>query len=154
MAKRKSIAERFWAKVEKRGPEDCWLWTGCTANYGYGQINLGGKYGRRDGAHRVSWILHHGAIPDEMWVLHRCDKTACVNPSHLFLGTQSDNMADAKAKKRMSHGVGRWNSKLNPDAVRHIRSSVESASALARRYGVNERTVRQARNGEKWTSVL
>lgn len=94
--------ERFWSKVDKSGGEDaCWIWTGCTGR-GYGQI----KWGRgMIVSHRIVWILTYGDIPNSLLVLHKCDNPPCVNPQHLFLGTQSDNMKDMFHKKRRDmHG--------------------------------------------------
>lgn len=106
-ARRIPVAQRFWSKVDKNGPiashapglGQCWIWTGSTSE-GYGQINVGGGDGRHDWAHRVSWEIHHGPIPDGLWVLHRCDNPSCVRPDHLFLGTVADNNRDMIAKGR------------------------------------------------------
>jgi hypothetical protein len=95
--KREPIADRFWQFVDKSG--DCWLWTGCT-NGKYGRIG-DGKSSRTKLAHRASYEMHFGPIPKGLWVLHRCDTPACVNPDHLFLGTRADNMKDAHEKGRI-----------------------------------------------------
>lgn len=96
--------DRFWAKVQKT--DGCWLWTGSTSGkpgFWYGTLNVtrdSGDY-YPEYAHRLSWKLHNGPIPEGASVLHTCDVTRCVNPAHLFLGTQTDNMADASAKGRL-----------------------------------------------------
>lgn len=101
-AHRRPLAERFWEKVAVGEPDECWPWQGATDGHGYGVINLGRK-GRIDKASRVSYTIEHGAIPDGLYVLHHCDNPACVNPAHLSVGTQADNIHDCIAKGRAAH---------------------------------------------------
>jgi len=87
--------DRFWEKVDMRG--HCWEWTAAKTSCGYGRFKVEGK---TVGAHRVSYELHYGEIPEEMCVLHTCDTPPCVNPEHLFLGTPTDNNRDRDQKGR------------------------------------------------------
>ena len=89
--------KRFWNKVAIAGPNDCWEWQASFHTTGYGQIRFNHK---KWTAHRVSWILINGEIPDALCVLHKCDNRKCVNPKHLFLGTNYDNMKDKTNKGR------------------------------------------------------
>lgn len=97
------LADRFWSKVEKS--DGCWRWTS-TLQRGYGQIALcrqGAKRQTRVWAHRVAWELTHGRpVPAGLVICHRCDNPRCVNPDHLFLGTQQDNVRDAIQKGRLT----------------------------------------------------
>lgn len=87
---------KFWARVDTTG--DCWTWTGRLNEHGYGQTPFTSAGTRK--AHRVSWMIHNGAIADGLCVCHRCDTPSCVNPAHLFLGTHLDNMRDMASKGR------------------------------------------------------
>lgn len=101
-----SLEERFWKKVRKGdNPDDCWIWTGATAGSGSGYGWIGACQGSKAGlgAHRVSWEIHNGPIPDGLCVLHNCptgDNPRCVNPNHLWLGTRKQNTRDMFDKAR------------------------------------------------------
>lgn len=90
------LGDRFWSKVDRSG--DCWTWTASRTRHGYGRIGLG--HDRVETAHRVSWMLANGPIPEGVFVCHRCDNPPCVRPDHLFLGTALDNIRDMIAKGR------------------------------------------------------
>ena len=106
----KSLEERFWAKVVVLGPDDCWEWRGTRLKTGYGLMHGGsGSAKRWEIAHRVSWMVHFGEIPEELVICHRCDNPPCCNPAHLFLGTKADNNRDRASKGREQRSVnGRW----------------------------------------------
>jgi hypothetical protein len=90
-----AMEERFWGKVDTSGK--CWLWTASLDGHGYGKFYVAPRV---QSAHRVAYMIHHGEIPKGLMVLHRCDTPRCVRPSHLFLGTATDNSHDMMSKGR------------------------------------------------------
>lgn len=129
----KSLAERFWSKVEKG--DACWLWVGKARISGYGAIQRGGRADGVGLSHRVSWELTNGPIPDGLYVCHRCDVRLCVRPDHLFLGTQQDNLSDAKAKGRMGKGPAYPRGMAHPNT----RITDEQVAEMRRRAATGER---------------
>jgi hypothetical protein len=99
-----TLRDRFMAKVVK-DPSGCWLWTGATKASGYGSIMIRSYV--VDYAHRASWMIHYGDIPPLLNVCHKCDRPGCVNPEHLFLASQYDNMQDMVAKGRSAANKGK-----------------------------------------------
>lgn len=145
--------ERFLARVPEKMDGECWLWVGAHHRFdGYGQVKRRGKIIQ---AHRLSWELHNGPVPDGECVLHSCDTPACVNPAHLFTGTHIDNMADMAAKGRthLPKGEGNGRAKLTTQDVIDIRASDESCRDLADRYGVRSAAISKVRTGERWGHV-
>jgi len=124
-----SAPERFWAQTDKRGEDECWLWTGCITSKGYGKIAVGK---RQTQAHRYAYELTYGAIPEGMCCLHRCDVKACVNPRHLWLGTLQDNVNDMVARNRQAKGEAINAAKLNAVAVSLIRELHKRGVSYAR----------------------
>ena len=153
--------ERFWQKVDKtKSYLDCWEWQASTES-GYGRIGINGKLIL---AHRLSWHIHNGKIPDKTCVLHKCDNRLCVNPTHLFLGTRLDNNKDRQAKGRSSGGrnggghAGETNgrAKLTLAQVQKIRSLLNigsSGASIGRQYGVTKETIYAIKHGRNWCSA-
>ncbi len=107
-AKARPLYEVFFRHVKKE--ECCWTWTGSLGKWGYGHFRVDSKTML---AHRVSWMLHNGEIPNGLFVCHHCDNPKCVNPEHLFLGTHQDNIDDMMSKGRYVSGVKGKNWKVN-----------------------------------------
>ena len=153
---RRPLRERFLEKVQKT--ENCWIWTGGkTSNGGYGMIrNEDGRGGRHLRAHRVAYELFVAPIPEGMCVLHRCDNPGCVNPDHLFLGTDADNAADSVAKGRQAQGERNGSAKLTQRQVQEIREQYRRGSAefgcygLGRQYGVDHSAIFAIVKGRNW----
>lgn len=147
---RRSLEERFWSKVERRDPQDCWLWMGCILG-GYGRFENGS---RNVLAHRMAWKLINGLVPEGLCVLHKCDDRRCVNPTHLFLGTKADNNADMVRKGRQARGEAMGSAKLTWDAVRRIREMHASGQYemrnLVELFGVHRSGIYRLLNGERW----
>lgn len=141
--RRAPLAVRFAAYSFPEPMSGCWLWTAAVDSGGYGTI---GFQGTTIKAHRASWLIHRGAVPDGAMVLHRCDMPCCVNPEHLFLGNQTDNMRDMVKKGRASlqrHPRLNPRAKLTPEDAAHIRAVCIrrdkhfGMSALAEAFGVS-----------------
>jgi hypothetical protein len=147
--------DRFWRYVNKT--DGCWLWTGGSrSKKGYGQIGGGGKGAKHILAHRLSYEIHKGQIPEGMVVMHSCDNPSCVNPDHLSVGTQSQNILEAFAKGRKvcrpphkfgeSHGA----SKIKELDAIEILKSTEATKIIAAKYGVSKSAIERLRNGKSW----
>lgn len=150
-----SFEERFWDRVNKSGgPKACWPWTGSRLKSTHGRVY---REGRLWVASRVAWELTKGPIPEGMDVCHTCDFGACCNPSHLFLGTHTDNMQDKEVKRRGNHACGERQSlaKLTTDAVRKIRKMAgrKPNAAIAKDFGVTEATISKVIRRDTWAHV-
>ena len=163
---RPNTPEQFWQRVNKSS--ECWLWTGRKNQNGYGVTY---KHCKPVLTHRRAWEIVHGAIPDGMQVLHKCDNPQCCNPTHLFLGTHKDNMEDMTRKgrricgerlrlsiKNPPHGERCGRAKLTSVQVleirRRYRPGVVSTSMLAKEFGVNRSAVWKIVNGLRWQHLL
>lgn len=145
---------RFWVKVDRRGPDDCWLWTAATKGLPgkrYGNFRV--KRDRRSvglGAHVASWEYANGPVPDGLFVCHHCDVKLCVNPAHLFLGTALDNNRDMVAKRRHQFGERHWNAKLARGAIDRIHALAhegKSQRAIGLAFGIGQPTVSKILGG-------
>ncbi len=145
----------FWGKVRILGLLDCWEWNGAQVA-GYGHLRAGpyAKTNCQTGrAHRISWMICVGEIPDRMLVLHKCDNRRCVNPSHLFLGTHTDNSTDMVQKSRQGRGETHSQSKLRVEDIRKIRSMHArgaSGRQLAHSFKVDQSTISNVITGRTW----
>lgn len=152
MKRRSNLKERFLKNFEK-ADNGCWNYMGHITAKGYGRICRGKELGGT-AAHRYSWELHHGEPPPkDMFVCHKCDNRRCVNPDHLFLGTNQHNVDDCVSKDRHPRGSRHGQSKLTEDRVKEILSSNRSGAALAREFGVHPVTVQEIRRGLAWKHV-
>jgi hypothetical protein len=144
------LMERFEKHFTPEPNSGCFIWTGAVDGHGYGHMrNNKGTTGR---AHRVSWELYCGPIPAGNCVLHRCDMPCCVNPEHLFLGTQKDNVADCVRKNRRDihpPGPGHPGNKLSLDEVIAIKQSKHGPTHLARQFGVSPTHVCAIQKGRR-----
>ena len=151
----KSLLERFEEKYSPEPNSGCWLWIGCIG----GQDERATIWcnGTMAYAYRVSWELYRGKVPDGMQVLHHCDVPSCVNPDHLFVGTQSDNMQDCAKKKRVAPnpllGEDSNLAKLSADDVREIRTKALPYQRYMEKFDINQTTVHQIQRRATWKHI-
>ena len=157
--KPRSVTERFWDKVQKG--DCCWVWIGWRDRNGYGKIRdrTGGKF-RDLFAHRVSWEVLYGPIPDGLCVLHRCDNPCCVNPKHLFLGTSADNVHDMISKGRFvvppRQGSRNGRARLTENQIVQIRDLIEQGvprKQIAEMFGVSVSAINHIARRRRWAVV-
>src|ERR1700744_692885 len=166
----RTLQQRFFSYVAPAVTSNgCWEWVGAKDLKGYGTLMIRDPHKRLAKAHRLSWELHEGAIPAKMCVLHKCDNPSCVNPRHLFIGTQRDNQRDKVEKNRQAKGIVHGRVVLTEDQVREIRTIYvhcsagcpmgphitvpTSISGLAKRFGVSRPTIAAIIRGETWKAL-
>lgn len=146
-----TVAERLDYFSMPEPNSGCLLWLGGSVHtFGYGQIKMGG---RMSYAHVLQWERHHGPVPKGMYVCHKCDMPACIEPSHLFLGTMADNLADMRAKGRHIHGERHPQAKLNAAAIPAIRADIRRHDLIAKDHGVTKGLISQVKRGLIWRHV-
>ncbi len=138
--------ERYMAEPNS----GCWLWIGAVNPAGYGIIAVAGSARL---AHRISWEIHRSEIPDGKHVCHKCDVPCCVNPDHLFLGTDADNMADKTNKGRQHWGERTPGSTLKEADVHAIRASAGTHKSIGARFDVTQGHVTNIKNRKVWRNL-
>lgn len=154
----KDIA-RFWTKVDKRGPDECWEWKTSLSHEGYGQFYVSVPVRKNLRAHRVAFLIHHGRWPAEC-CCHACDNRRCCNPSHLFDGTHADNARDRVVKGRSGgnfsyFGERHWKSVLTSSDVEKAMSlrGALNNRAIGAMFGVSKEAIKAVFAGRTWTRV-
>ena len=150
------LCVRFWRRVTKGAKNACWLWQGGTiGKYRYGAIR--DDQHKSIKSHQASWIIHNGSIPKGLHVCHRCDTYGCVNPRHLFLGTNEDNRKDCLMKDRQARGIRVASSKLSEQQVNRIRYLRQykhlTYSSLAALFDVHPTTIGSLLRNQTWTHL-
>lgn len=148
--KPRSLAERLAAHFEVV-PNGCWRWTASLGTTGYGQIKGHGR--DMVSSHRAAFEVWVGPIPAGLYVCHRCDNPACINPDHLFLGSHADNMADMRKKGRNACGERHGTSRLRAEQVLAIRAAAGRHRDVAARFGVSRALVGLIKNRKIWTHL-
>jgi len=150
------VKTRFFEKVKMpKDRNECWEWTACCKKYGYGWFSFNRN---SELAHRISWMIHYGDIPEGRYICHHCDNPCCVNPDHLFIGDHASNMYDKARKGRCSrlNGESNGNSKLTNYSVRKIRELLNKGMKgykIAPIFNVSDVTIYMIKNGHAWQHI-
>ncbi len=151
--KKVSLKERFYSKFKINGKSGCWEWTATKFPKGYGCFKLNGK---SIGAHRVSYEIHNGKIDEKKVICHHCDNPSCVNPDHLFMGTQKENLLDRKLKGRSIFGERNGRCKLKHEQVNKIRALLSNKidqRIIAKQFGVCQTNISRIKMNESWNHI-
>ena len=150
-----NYTKNFWNKVNKKGTDDCWEWSGSCSCWGYGILIIKTRPMR---AHRVSWEIHNGPIPADLCVLHKCDNRKCVNPNHLWLGTNEENTQDRHKKHRDYSPKGELNvfCKLTEQQVVQIKKLLDNGVPnvqIASKFNISQQNICNIKKGRSWRHV-
>ena len=153
---RSTLEERFWTKVDVRGSNDCWEWTAYKNNCGYGTLQIDGR--SRLATHVLFYIMKGDWPSKGRTCNHHCDNTGCLNPKHLYLGTQKSNIRDRESRGRGNQSKGEKNgrAKLTEEQVRRIKSLLcigITRTVLGRQFGVSRKSIYDIENGKNWAHV-
>lgn len=154
---KKRAKQRLLRRVEKT-KDGCWIWGGGKTDVGYGRVSFDGLF---YSVHRLSYLIYKEEIPNGLFVLHKCDRRSCINPKHLFVGTQSDNMKDCYAKNRHSRisalGEKAYNSKLKDKYIPKIKKLYKDGlmqKEIAKMFGVNRSLISRVINDKRWKHTI
>ena len=149
------LLESFWKKVKKTN--SCWEWTAVKTSKGYGHLPYARNWGFTTLAHRLSYLIHRGDIPEGLLICHTCDNPHCVNPEHLFLGTQVDNMQDCLSKGRVRYITHRGESngrcKISREQALEIKHSLLPRKELMKKFGISRSMVGKIKSGSSWKEL-
>lgn len=153
--RKKSLIKRFWSKVNIKSDLECWEWIAKSkTEKGYGVINAGRNNGTFK-AHRVSYCISKGLIPDGSLVLHSCDNPGCCNPNHLRIGTAKENTSDAIERKRIKNppvklGEDHHNTKFTSKELKEIIDDKRTYKEISNHFGVSIQTIYRVKNRKTW----
>ena len=149
---RRPFMQRFEEKIEMIPECGCWIWTAATNIHGYGLFIFNGKM---QSTHRISWQVYRGAIPAGMFILHRCDTRLCVNPNHLRIGTQKENIQECHSKGRAGYKFGEHNGQsiLLESQVLQIMSDSREHYIIAKDYNISSSLVSALKKGKRWQHI-
>ncbi len=145
------LIDRFNAKYQK-DESGCWIWIASCAGMGYGQIKLPGER-RQIYAHRLSYLIHKGPLPEGKHICHTCDNPKCVNPDHLFVGTSQDNHDDMTKKKRHTYGQRSATAKITEEQARQVLGMVGlgiKQNVIAKTFGLSQVQISRIKLGKRW----
>jgi len=146
-----NVYDIFASKFQPEPMSGCWIWDASVDSWGYGHMVFNGRLWL---AHRLSWLIHRHSTPDGLFVCHKCDNPACVNPNHLFLGTPQENSSDCCKKRRIATKARASRTKLTQEQVDKIRylyaTGKYSQRKLGSMYGVRNPTIHHIVNNKTW----